>query len=183
MKKVNWDSYEAKVDGQGGGGLPAGAYVCRVTEAEDNEAREYVRLTFDVAEGERAGFFSDDYGKSHPWGHSVCLSYKESALPMTKGRLQTIADANPGFDPFAAWQAARLDMFRGRTLGVTFREEEWRGDDGTVRANTKPFKIVSPDDVRAGKVPTPQRKALDGNGGGVAASAPKAYADESDLPF
>lgn len=186
MRKINWDNYQAKTEG-GSIGLPAGAYVCRITDMQDAPEREYVRMTVDVAEGEHAGHFSDDWGKAHPWGHSMCLSYKESALGMTKGRLQAISDANPGFDAFAAWDAGRLDMFELRIIGVVFREEEYEAQGGEIRTSVKPDQLAMPADVREGKVkPKPcKRLKREDPVASVAdyIGAAPAKGDESDLPF
>lgn len=105
--------------------VPAGAYMGKIVGMRDVPEKEFVTLLFDIAEGDYAGFYSDAFYADKEWAHSMTLSYKDKALGMTKGRLETVAACNPGFDPFAAWDAQRLDMFLGRAVGLVFREEEY----------------------------------------------------------
>ena len=37
--------------------LPAGGYVAKIVDVEDVESREYLRFTYDIAEGPQKGFF------------------------------------------------------------------------------------------------------------------------------
>jgi hypothetical protein len=94
MRSVNWNNITASSDG-GFTPLPAGPYVARLVELNDNESREYVEAVFDIAEGEHANYYSDDWGKSHPYAHHFFMSYKDSALGMLMGKLHRIYLCNP----------------------------------------------------------------------------------------
>lgn len=161
MRSVNFDSIKATGDG-GFTPLPAGPYVARLTELTDNEPREYVEAIFDIAEGEHAGYYSDDWGKSHPYAHHIFLSYKDSAQGMLKGRLEAIAKSNPGFDPFVAWNAGRLDMFVGRIVGINLQEEEYERNDGDTGTRLNVCQVVDAQLVRDGKIKPREKKALSG---------------------
>ena len=168
-KAVSWGNVVASKDGEGGNRLPAGPYVCRITEMIDNLQKEYVEVVYDIAEGEYANQYADDWGKSHPFAHHFFLSYKsDKALSMTKGRLEAIQESNPGFDPFAAWDGNRLDMFVGRIVGLNLQDEEYEYQ-GEVKTRTNVCQVVPAQDVRDGKVKTRDKKTLDK--GGSAASA------------
>lgn len=158
MRSVNFDSIQATGDG-GFTPLPAGPYVARLTELTDNEPREYVEAIFDIAEGEHAGYYSDDWGKSHPYAHHIFLSYKDSAQGMLKGRLEAIAKSNPGFDPFVAWNAGRLDMFVGRIVGINLQEEEYERNDGETGTRLNVCQVVDAQLVRDGKIKPREKKA------------------------
>ena len=164
MRSFNWNSIKSSTDGDFTP-LPAGPYVARLVEMKDNEAKEYVEAVFDIAEGEHANYYSDDWGKSHPYAHHFFMSYKDSALGMLKGRLDAIAKSNPGFDPEAAWNAGRLDMFVGRLVGINLQEEEYRRNDGEVATRLNVCQVVDAQRVREGKVKVRAKKALDGGGG------------------
>ena len=84
MRSVNWNNVTATNDG-GFTPLPAGPYVARLTELNDNEAREYVEVVYDIAEGEHAGFYSDDWGKSHPYAHHFFIRRVGGAVGMRGG--------------------------------------------------------------------------------------------------
>lgn len=157
---MNWGSIEASDDGDFKR-LPAGPYVVKVVGIEDFPSREYVEVVFDIAEGEHAGFFDDDFGRSHPYTHHLFLSYKEAAQSMLKGRLEKIQESNSGFDPFAAWDADRLDMFVGRVFGANIQDEEYEKSDGTVGVRQSVCQIVVADKVRRGEVTAKPKKLLE----------------------
>lgn len=181
MRSFNWDSIEASNDGAFTP-LPAGGYVAKILDMVDNEQKEYVELIYDIAEGEHAGYYSDDFGQSHPYTHHLFLSYRtEGALRMTKGRLVRIQESNPGFDPFAAFNAGRFDMFRNRLVGINLQEEEYEGRDGDVKTRLNVCQVVNAQDVRDGKVKPRPKKELDGKP--TNASSTDDSADDIEVPF
>lgn len=182
-QNISWGNIEATTDG-GFERLPAGPYVARIQTFVDNAAKQYVEATFDIAEGDKAGFYSDEWAATHPFAHHFFLSYKDSALGMLKGRLQAIQDSNPGFDAFAAWDAGRLDMFMGRLLGVNLQEEEYERNDGEVGTRLNVCQVIPAQDVRDGKVKARDVKKLDNSGSSYAATAKSAATyDTKDVPF
>lgn len=161
MRSFNWNSIQSSSDG-GFTPLPAGPYVARLVELTDNPTKEYVEAVFDIAEGEHAGYYSDDWGKAHPYAHHFFMSYKETALGMLKGRLEAIAKSNPGFDPFAAWDAGRLDIFANRLVGINLQEEEYKRNDGETGTRLNVCQVVDAQLVRDGKVKPRAKKSLSG---------------------
>ena len=180
MRSLNWSTIKSSSDG-GFTPLPAGPYVAKVVAMTDNAAREYVEVVYDIAEGEHAGYYSDDWGVSHPYAHHFFLSYKDSALGMLKGRLEAIAASNPGFDPFAAWDAGRLDIFTGRLVGINVQEEEYERN-GEVKTRLNVCQIVDAQRVRDGKVKAREKKTLDGRPAAPASKASIPYYD-GEIPF
>ena len=195
MRSLNWNSIQSSGDG-GFTPLPAGPYVARITqfidvddEAEregkpNNPLKEYVKVVFDIAEGEHAGYYSDDWGKAHPYAHQFIMSYKETAQGMLKGRLEAIQASNPGFDPFAAWNAARADMFVNRLVGINLQEEEYERD-GEVKTRMNVCQVVDAQRVRDGKVKPRAKKSI-GGGGSAKAAAPTLKKEElytGEIPF
>lgn len=76
-----------------GGGfeeLEPGAYKLVITRAEPMHDREYVRIYWDVADGEHKGM----YAKSQ-YPPSDVLSWKDSALSMLKHKQHCLCDCNP----------------------------------------------------------------------------------------
>lgn len=180
MRSLNWSTIKSSSDG-GFTPLPAGPYVAKVVSMTDNAAREYVEVVYDIAEGEHAGYYSDDWGVSHPYAHHFFLSYKDSALGMLKGRLEAIAASNPGFDPFAAWDAGRLDIFTGRLVGINVQEEEYERN-GEVKTRLNVCQIVDAQRVRDGKVKAREKKTLGGRPAAPASKASIPYYD-GEIPF
>lgn len=173
MRNVKWGEIQSSGTGDYER-LEAGSYVGFIVSMEDNASGEYVNMLVDIFEGPRKGYFSDAFYANKPWAHRIVLSYKDKALGMLKGRLETIAACNPGFDPFAAWDAGRLDMFAGRKVGLVFRSEEYWDK------NAEEFKVGSPRPDRIIKLeavpttPAPEPKMLD-DAGKVAALVRAGY--------
>lgn len=179
MRSLNWNSIQASSD-SGFTPLPAGPYVAKILAMNDNPSREYVEVIFDIAEGEHAGYYSDDWGKSHPYAHHFFLSYKDSALGMLKGRLEAIQASNPGFDPFAAWDAGRTDIFTNRIVGINLQEEEYERNYGDVGTRMNVCQIVDAQSVRDGKLKVRPKKTI---GGGKQQSKPSKPAWDGEIPF
>lgn len=181
MRHVNWGNVNASSDGDFER-LEPGPYVAKVVTMTDKPEKEYVELVYDIAEGPRAGFYSDDWGLQHPYAHHVFLSYKDKALGMLKGRLEAIQVSNPGFDPFVAWDHGRLDMFAGRIFGINIQEEEYERNDGKIGTSLSVCQVVPAQDVRDGKVKTRSKKTLDGKSHNAA--TPKAGVEDVEpVPF
>ena len=165
MKSLNLSNVEAVEPGERAK-LPAGGYIVRFEGFEDNEEKSYVRLIFDINEGQNAGFYMDPYYESKPWTHSIMLSYTDKALPMTKGRLEKISECNPGFDAVAAFEAGRPELFNGRKVGlvVGLAQRIFKGDDGWVMIEELDWmraRIVTPDKIRSGDFEVPELRPLD----------------------
>lgn len=180
---IPWATTEASTDG-GFEKLPAGPYVAKIVDMVDNDSRQYVELVFDIAEGEHANFYGDKWGKEHPFAHHIFLSYKDTALGMLKGRLQAIQESNPGFDPFAAWDAGRLDMFNGRILGINLQEEEYERNDSDTGTRLTVCQVVPAQYVRDGKIKARDIKKLKGGAASTSTAAtPVVEAYNGPIPF
>lgn len=125
MKSINLANVDEKTPGGDFPRLEAGAYKCVVTAVEDNANGEYLSVMLDIAEGEHAGYFSDEFYADKPFAHRTILSYKDANLGYLKHNLRTFTDSNPGFDAEAAIFAGRDDMLVGKYVGCQFREEEY----------------------------------------------------------
>ena len=189
MRKLDLRNVEAIEPGEREK-LPEGGYIVRIEDYEDNEEKEYVRFVFDVNEGPRAGFYSDEYYAKKPWMHSLMFSYKEKALPMTKGRLEKLSECNPGFDAVAAFEGAHPEMFVGRKIGLVVGVEQrvFKSDDGWVMVEDLDWmraRIVMPDKVRSGDYEVPKmrelsaqdRAKLEGQYGGGTSTSSDPYGD------
>ena len=150
MRPLNLNNVTSSAEGGSYTSLKPGKYLCAITDAEDFESKEYVRVLLDIASGEFANFFSDDFYANKPWAHNMILSYKESALSMLKSRLETITKCNPGFDAVAALDAGKYQMLTGKAVGVVFRNEEYYDkteDKFVVGSNPRPAFFCDLDEV------------------------------------
>lgn len=179
---IPWATTEASTDG-GFEKLPAGPYVAKIVNMVDNDSKQYVELVFDIAEGEHANFYGDKWGKEHPFAHHIFLSYKDTALGMLKGRLEAIQASNPGFDPFAAWDAGRLDMFANRLVGINLQEEEYERNDGETGTRLTVCQVVQAQDVRDGKIKARDIKKLKNGAASTSTTTPVVEAYNGPIPF
>ena len=184
MKSFQWNSIQSSSDSDFTP-LPAGGYVVRITDMTDKPEKEYCEVVFDIAEGEHTGYYSDDWGKSHPYAHHFFMSYRDTALGMLKGRLEAIASSNPGFDPFAAWDAGRTDMFTNRLVGVNLQEEEYERNDGGIGTRLNVCQVIDAQKVRDGKVQPRPKKTLGGGGSSIGGGqvVTTAAASDINIPF
>lgn len=165
MRSFDWNSIEESGDGDFTP-LPAGPYVVTIVDAIDHPDRENVEVIYDIAEGEHRGYYSDDFGKKNTWSHRFYLSYRtDGGLRMTKGRLLKIQESNPGFDPFAAWDAGRVDMFRNRIVGVNLQEVEYKNSSDELKTKLEVCQVMSAQAVRDGSVKARPKKLLENNVG------------------
>ena len=82
MKNVNLQNVEEAKDFER---LPAGGYVCGITAVEDVADKEYLKIEFDIAEGDFKNYYRDLYQSKAFWGGNFVKSYKDKALPFFKG--------------------------------------------------------------------------------------------------
>jgi len=170
--------------------LPPGGYVCAVTGAWDVPDKQYLRVEFDIVDGPMRGFYTE-LRKRVEWnvGYFI-LSYKDSAASIFKHFLSRIEASNPGFkaDDFSNDEK----VFRGKYIGLVLFEEEYEGNDGTVKTRiTRMPDYCSVEDIRAGAFKLPPLKKLKARRGGDVAPGPvpppsadfDEIAGDDDLPF
>ncbi|MBQ9020614.1 MAG: hypothetical protein IJ113_01165 [Eggerthellaceae bacterium] len=193
------DSYTNATESKGGERkrLEPGVYMSRVqavrtsgTDARgnawDSDGKQYVKLILDIDDGEFAGNFSDEYwqGEERDWGHTLYMSFKESAYGMLKHTFNAFNEANGGFDAQAAFEADKWDMFIGKKLLVHWAGEEYEANNGETRVRVRPDRALTSDDNQRAKV-----KLLDGKRVDYAEysqpeqSAPSAPYSDENVPF
>ena len=176
MKNINWNEVPDPVD------LPRlvpGGYVCKITVATDEPKKEYLKLEYDIAEGEFKGHWNELYKSKGFWGGTFFRSYKEKALSMFKGFLTAVKESNPGF--VFNNEEKRLE---GKLVGLVLGEEEYRKNDGSDGTRLYVAAIRSVDKIRSGDYTVPPKKLLQaGNSGNNSGFYPVSGDDDSDIPF
>lgn len=194
-KNFNMDEYnnaEASTGGSEFKRMTAGGYVARIQavrtkgfdygrEIDYPDEKMYVKLIYDIAEGEFAGKFSDEYwsDESKDWGHQIYLSWKN--MGAFKGNIIAIEESNPGFDAMAAFTADQWTLFIGKEVGIVLGEEEYLGNDGTVKTRFTFPRLKSTQDIRDGKFKVPKLKKLADDA--EAPSTSEATDAYTDVPF
>jgi len=147
-KNTNWEEVSAAGTSRM---IPAGGYVARILNVEDVESKEYLRFTFDIAEGEHANFFADD---KRPYTHQFMRSYKDTAAAFMKRFLECIESSNSNFT-LAGWNNNPFDLI-GKLVGVVIQREDYTNNDGEDRARMNVVGFASADDIRNGRYVLPE---------------------------
>lgn len=179
MKNINWDNVEEVKENSR---ITAGGYVIGIVKAEDVPEREYLRIDFDIAEGEFRGYFKDLKkrlnSETWPYDGQFIRSYKGKAQGFFKAFLSAVEKSNSGYK-FANDEKT----LRGKLLGVVLREEEYIGNDGSVKSRLRVDTICSADDIRNGNFKVQEPKKLPEEEKPAAAPIVEADDFNEDLPF
>lgn len=182
MKAVDWSAIEAKEEGIYSDPAP-GAYVAVICGVEDKEDKKYLLIQWDYAEGEYKGDNQDTFDRAGFWPAKLFKSYKPKALPFFKAFKTALEESNPGYQ----FRADQLQAMVGRRFGVVTGEEEYQGNDGTVKKRLYVAQTRSLEAIRKGDYTVPALKKLKGDAPAVQASAwasTAQSAEENDeLPF
>lgn len=183
--------------------LPVGGYVCRILKMEERSAengKTYIVASFDIAEGEEKGFFEKRYRaeKAAAGGRREVrwrgtynlfpLTQDGQTNPFWKGMLTCIEKSN---NCLVDWYGD-YDQFKGRLVGLLFREEEFEYGTETERrvgVAVRPFAVRTVDYIRSGRFGLPMRRNLGiplpatEACGGNAAESGFTQVEEEALPF
>jgi hypothetical protein len=115
--------------------LPTGNYICTVKKVEEGiskAGREKLMIYLDIAEGEYAGFFGEQYNRDtredKKWPcvvHQLSTDEEGNCSRGLKTFITCVAHSNPGFDPERIWGPNFCTFFRGKEVGAQFRQEEY----------------------------------------------------------
>jgi len=139
--------------------LPAGGYVCKYTKVEDNPKKQYLYMEYDIAEGEYKGYYAELEDQFDFWGGRCFRSYKEKALPMFKRMCSAVTKSNKGFI-FDGNEHCDESTLVGKKVGMILGEEEYIGNDGSIKTRLYVVKEVAVDDIKSGKYKVPDLKKL-----------------------
>ena len=142
--------------------LPQGGYVVKILQATDhpNEEKPFLEVTYDIAEGEYKDYYSDEWGQANTWAHSTRWYYTKAALGMFKGNLKAVDESNgTGFET-AALTGIDERRLAGCLVGMILGEEEYEGNDGTVKTRLKVRGVRPAQMIRDGRFKQPELKKL-----------------------
>lgn len=176
--------------------LPLGAYVVKIMGAtvkslSSRDGREFAMLeiSFDIAEGEYAGYYAKDYraqtGDKRWKGALKLFLPREDGSDQdewTKSRLKAAFEAiersNDGYR--WDWNEERL---KGKLVGCVYRNEQWDWN-GQTGFTARPFKFLDVSRIREGDFALPKDKLLKKST--TSNSLDVGYSpidDDGDLPF
>lgn len=188
MKNIDWNNVEAV---EGFKRIEAGGYICGITAVEDVESKEYLKLEFDIIDGEFKGYYRDLYDRKGFWGGTFIRSYKESARGFFKKFLNAVEASNPNYK-FCNDEKT----LRGKSVGLMLGYEEYISNNGDVKERIYVADILPISDITMNNYIVPKLKKIQCNEtyGGYSQPA-STYAsynstefedivdDDDDLPF
>lgn len=169
-------------DGAGFERLPAGGYVCRIISATDHdEEKPYLEIVYDIAEGEHAGYYSDDWGKKNLWAHSDRWYYTPNSYGVFKGRLRAVDKSNDTSFETNAQTGIDERRLAGCLVGMILGEEEYESNQGDIRTRLRVRSVHPVSVIREGKYKQPELKKLKEEDPIILSKPDNANAD--DFPF
>ena len=164
--------------------LPPGGYVVKIVSATDHptEEKPYLDVVYDIAEGEYAGYYSDEWGRTNEWAHSTRWYYTKAALGMFKGNLKAVDESNgTGFET-AAMTGIDERRLSGCLVGMIIGEEEYESNLGETKTRLRVRGVRPAAAIREGKFKQPELKKLAAKEEPLIPSKPD-KANLEDLPF
>ena len=165
----------------------AGAYICTITAVEDVPAKEYLKVSYDIAEGEFKGYYSKTR-EEHPdwkWTGVYVKSYKTAALPMFKRFCTAVSRSNGSYVFDGGAVNADETTLIGKKIGLLFQDEEYYSNSGDKKMRLIVSREFSIDKIADQKVPAPKLLKEE-----PAAKVPDGFVsfgisddDESEVPF
>lgn len=135
--------------------VQAGAYECVIRNVEDFPNKEYLKITYDIASGEYAGYYDEMRG-NHPdwsWAGAYAKSYKTKALPMFKRFCSAVSKSNGGFVFDGGSVNADEKTLIGKKIGILFQEEEYYSNSGDKRTRLVVFREFPVDKIKEQRIP------------------------------
>lgn len=124
MKQKKWTNIQASGNNNSVK-VPAGGYVFMCTGVEDVSSREYLKLTYDIAEGEYKGAFSKGFAADNDWTHQFVISYSDNAEGLFKRFLECLEASNPSFNVESWEQTSNEQAFVGKLFGAAVGTEKY----------------------------------------------------------
>lgn len=152
MKKV--DMTNVKEAGEFSRPRP-GAYHCVIKMVEDVPEKEYLKVGYDIAEGEFKDYYTN-LRKEHPdwaWSGVYVKSYKQTALPMFKRFCAAVSKSNGNFVFDGGAVNADEKSLIGKHLGIVLREEEYYSNSGDKCTRLNVYSECPVDKIQEQRVP------------------------------
>ena len=135
--------------------VEAGGYICGIYAVEDVPEKEYLKISYDIVEGEKKGFYSK-LKKEKGWELPLFIaSYKESALPFFKGTITSIEKSNKGYK-FDSDETKLV----GKKIGFVLFEKERINNKGKKVVDMRVDKAHSVDAIKSGDFEIPERETI-----------------------
>lgn len=112
-----------------------GPYHCVIKSVEDVAEKEYLKIGYDITEGEYKGYYTN-LRKEHPdwtWTGIYVKSYKPTGLPMFKRFCSAVSKSNGNYIFDGGVVNSDEKSLIGKHIGIVLREEEYYSNSGDKR--------------------------------------------------
>lgn len=184
MNRQDWNGVESAVIGGSFPQLEPGGYVCKVIHTKCDQSKngkEMLVIEFDVAEGQKAGFFGRQFQSEKLNSDNVkwrCV-YRQltegNSQKFYKGLINLFEKSNPGYN----WDWNESSLI-GKIIGCVFGEEEYAGNDGKVYTTVRVQAFKMPAEIRDGNFTVPTKKTIKPSAVETAFGVTSSY---DDIPF
>ena len=145
-----------------------GGHICKIVQANASTTttgKETLIILFDIVEGDCKDFYQEQFAKKYAtnpeakWQGVYRQLTDGTSVKFFKGMMTAIENSNPGYK--WNWDEKTL---KGKLFGGVFGQEEYQGQDGSIKLSTKCRFIRSVEQVKKG-VEVPEIKRLQLNAG------------------
>ena len=140
----------------------AGGYICRIMDVTDVDHNpntgkgQYLRIEYDIASGDFAGYFKKQFEKwGGDWKANFVRSYKEENLGMLKHFTNCIERSNAGYE----WDWNEKGLI-GKVVGLVLGEEEYRNSNGEIKTKLVVSQVKTTEEVKSGDFKVPEQKKI-----------------------
>ena len=153
MKKLNLENVKEFTPFEK---VEAGGYICGIYAVEDCPEKEYLKISYDIIEGDKKGFYSK-LKKEKGWELPAFIkSYKEGVpLQFFKGMTTAFEKSNKGFK----WADKEQDLV-GKKVGLVLFEKERITNNGKKVVDMRVDKVHSIDAIKSGDFEVPERETV-----------------------
>ena len=172
MKKLNLKNVE---EATGDFKSPkSGGYECIITDVEDVPEKEYLKVFYDIADGEFKGYYTN-LAKEKGWNMPYFIrSYKDTALSFFKGFVTSVENTNKGFK----WDEKNEKAFVKKGIGLVLGDETYLNASGEEKHRLYVATNHSASAIREGDFKVPEPKDSTNRSGGTASNSPFANTSE-----
>lgn len=147
--------------------LTPGGHRCvikQVLEGRSQTGKDMLTISFDTTEEDsQPKYFTEDYlgqsGTAKKWhGNHYIVQGNDYFLKNLKQFVGAAEASNDGFEGIDKDGNVKTDDFKGKKIGIVFREEEYLANTGRKGTSVKSFYFCSYAD--AADKPVPEKRAL-----------------------
>lgn len=159
MERINnWEQIQEKGEMKY---LQPGVYVCKILRVEDVKDKQYLKVEFDIYEGENKGYFAERFERYKRWSGTYYASYKDQSQSSFKRFITAVENSNTGFK----WNWIETQLV-GKVVVFAFGRVEEIVENPKTKVKSlkwlvKPRYPHSIKSLRDGKVEIPEDRHID----------------------